>query len=73
VPIIDDARSPLTRHEVQCRFGVPSRNRRDAVHCDEFFYDECILRSCYLSKKDHVAFVELGRHSLAPVEQGSGT
>lgn len=66
--IIDDIELPLTRDEVRSRFGVPSRSRRDAMHCDEYFYEDCIVRFCYPNRKDHVAFVELSRHSVVPAE-----
>ncbi len=67
-PILDDVKLPLTRQEVRKRFGQPTKSRRDAVHCDEYFYEDCIVRFCYPNQKDHVAFVELARHSVAPGE-----
>lgn len=63
LPIIGDVKLPLTRQEVRNLFGEPWRSRRDARHVDEYEYDDCIVRFCYPKLKEHVAFVELGRHS----------
>jgi hypothetical protein len=65
-PILDEMKLPLTRREIRDRFGAPTRSRRDALHCDEYFYDNCVVRFCYPATKDHVAFVELSRHSAVP-------
>jgi hypothetical protein len=63
-PIIGDVKLPLTRSEVTKLFGAPSRSRRDARHIDEYDYEDCIVRFVYPKQKEHVAFVELGRHSV---------
>ncbi|MCE9529388.1 MAG: hypothetical protein K8R36_25340 [Planctomycetales bacterium] len=63
-PIIGDVMLPLNREEVARIFRAPSRSRRDARHVDEYDYEDCIVRFVYPKQKDHVAFVELGRHSV---------